>query len=264
MVRQLLIILNQSKVWIRLIVRSCLLVCLLSVMTAHALVRSGFSSQIGRYCRVFLYVLGIEVKQGSRIPDAINLIIANHLSYLDALVIMSLYPSSFLVKKEVKKWPVIGRLVRSAATIGVDRNDMQSRVAALYSIRKLTRSGQRVALFPEGTTSAETYPQPKNWQAGHILALPSSDLKIGCLGLRYTQRSAAWIGDDKFLPHLWQLLKCDCIEVYVEGKIYIRSREQARRQALGSYQTLNGAITETFHSRQLSVNNTLTFAKGLI
>jgi 1-acyl-sn-glycerol-3-phosphate acyltransferase len=81
------------------------------------------------------------------------LLVANHLSYLDIVLLSSLTPCVFVAKNEVKDWPVFGWFARLAGTVFVDRNDRRDAARANELIRSALREGALVVLFPEGTSS---------------------------------------------------------------------------------------------------------------
>ena len=84
-------------------------------------------------------------------PDpAARLLIANHVSYVDLVPIFQLWPACLPVaQREVRSWPLIGRLVRHRV-IFVDETDQGSRRRARDQMRKAWRSGRSVLVFPEG------------------------------------------------------------------------------------------------------------------
>lgn len=85
-----------------------------------------------------------------------GLIVGNHLSYLDVLVIAAEAPVCFVSKTEVRSWPIIGPLLRKAGTILVDRENLLKTTAAREQIAATLAAGVPVVLFPEGTSSDGT------------------------------------------------------------------------------------------------------------
>ncbi len=73
-----------------------------------------------RHSRRILRVLGVEVSAGGRVP-ASGLLVSNHLSYLDVLVLSTITPAVFVAKSEVRGWPVFGWLARRAGTLFIER-----------------------------------------------------------------------------------------------------------------------------------------------
>jgi 1-acyl-sn-glycerol-3-phosphate acyltransferase len=82
-----------------------------------------------------------------------GLLVSNHLSYLDIVVLSSIRPCVFVAKRDVARWPLFGWLAHSAGTIFVDRERRFSSNKAVDLIRKAIAGGTVVVLFPEGTSS---------------------------------------------------------------------------------------------------------------
>ena len=67
-------------------------------------------------------IFGIKIKIcGKASGNFPVLFISNHASYLDILILGSLFKTSFVAKKEVAKWPLFGILAKLQNTIFVDR-----------------------------------------------------------------------------------------------------------------------------------------------
>lgn len=82
-----------------------------------------------------------------------GLLVSNHLSYVDILVIASVTPAIFVAKREVKRWPVFGWFAKLAGTLFVDR-ERRTRVSQTANeIQEALDQGALVVLFPEGTSS---------------------------------------------------------------------------------------------------------------
>jgi len=82
-----------------------------------------------------------------------GLLVCNHLSYLDIIVISSLRPCVFVAKRDVKTWPLFGWLASSAGTIFADRTRKLASRAAVDLVLEAIENGVLVVLFPEGTSS---------------------------------------------------------------------------------------------------------------
>ncbi|HTL98196.1 MAG TPA: lysophospholipid acyltransferase family protein, partial [Holophagaceae bacterium] len=79
--------------------------------------------------------------------------IANHLSWIDPIVLFSLRPMGILAKAEAASYPVIGSWMRRAGLRFVDRDDPTSRGAALAALTRDLQAERPMLLFPEGTTT---------------------------------------------------------------------------------------------------------------
>ena len=82
-----------------------------------------------------------------------GLLVSNHLSYLDIVVLSSIRPCVFVAKRDVASWPLFGWLARAAGAIFVDRDRRFLSVETVDRIREALASGTAVVLFPEGTSS---------------------------------------------------------------------------------------------------------------
>jgi len=81
------------------------------------------------------------------------LVASNHVSYLDILVLASLYPSLFLAKREIASWPVFGWIARGAGTVFINRDQPKDVVRAGRELSARLELGLPVTIFPEGRSS---------------------------------------------------------------------------------------------------------------
>jgi 1-acyl-sn-glycerol-3-phosphate acyltransferase len=103
-------------------------------------------------CARALRVFRIELRIDGPIPTS-GLLVCNHLSYLDILILSATTGCIFVSKCEVKSWPVFGWFASMAGTLFL-RRDRRSDVARMTrEMRGALDDGALVALFPEGTTS---------------------------------------------------------------------------------------------------------------
>jgi 1-acyl-sn-glycerol-3-phosphate acyltransferase len=107
---------------------------------------------LSRWCRFALRVLGVRLKVTGLAPNR-GLLVCNHLSYLDVLVLSSVAPCVFVAKRDVAGWPLFGWLARGAGTIFVDRSSRLAAPRGVDSIREAIESGALIVLFAEGTSS---------------------------------------------------------------------------------------------------------------
>jgi 1-acyl-sn-glycerol-3-phosphate acyltransferase len=105
-----------------------------------------------RWCRFACRVLGIRIRTYGSVPSS-GLLVSNHLSYLDIVVLSSIRPCVFVAKRDVARWPLFGWLAHAAGTIFVDRERRLSSPKVVNGIRDAIAAGSVVVLFPEGTSS---------------------------------------------------------------------------------------------------------------
>jgi 1-acyl-sn-glycerol-3-phosphate acyltransferase len=81
------------------------------------------------------------------------LIVSNHISWLDVLVLHSVGYCRFVAKTEIAAWPVVGFLSTKAGMLFIDRKKARSAIATINVMAEALKSEEVVAIFPEGTTS---------------------------------------------------------------------------------------------------------------
>lgn len=179
---------------------------------------------------------------GSGLASSPRLIVANHVSWTDILVLGTLEPLCFLAKSEVAGWPVFGTLARLRNTVFVDR--LRKRGIPLVNAQMAQRlhMGEPVVLFAEATTGDGT--RVKRFHSSHFAA--ARDLMrmhgtcdcvvIQPVALAYVRRDGlplgragraglAWYGDMALLPHLRTLLcggPIDCEIIFTAPLMYQR------------------------------------------
>lgn len=154
---------------------------------------------------------GIGLKSTLRgSPVAEGLLISNHVSYLDILVLASHQPMVFVSKAEVRRWPILGWITSMGGTLYLDRG---SRVAAARMSKDLgdvLSQGVPVAFFPEGTsTSGE---QVLEFHSSLFSHAAETLVMVVPAGIRYrledgsVANEVAFWGDMSFMPHFLNLL----------------------------------------------------------
>jgi 1-acyl-sn-glycerol-3-phosphate acyltransferase len=151
-------------------------------------------------------------------------IIANHVSYVDGIVLGSIFPIIFVSKREVKRWPIVGQWNVLCGTIFINR---QRKVQVASLIRQMTRKLQQEAnllLFPEGTSTNgeeilpfQTVPLAAPLRNRSIIVPVTVTYKtIDDQAVTTANRdSVYWYGDMEFVTHFWNLLALRGMEVLV-------------------------------------------------
>jgi 1-acyl-sn-glycerol-3-phosphate acyltransferase len=105
------------------------------------------------WCRCFVRALDVDLrlhqKNRQRLPER-YILIANHPAAFEDIGIPALFDVVSLAKIQVKDWFVVGSISRAAGTLYVDRDDRESRHGAIELMANTVRSGQNIALYPEG------------------------------------------------------------------------------------------------------------------
>lgn len=108
------------------------------------------------WSRQLLALLGIrvEVADGGLAGIENGLLVCNHISFIDIFVLNALLPSGFVAKSDVAQWPLIGWLSRRNDTVFIERGSRKAAHDTQRNMLAAFGAGKRVAVFPEGTTTA--------------------------------------------------------------------------------------------------------------
>lgn len=81
----------------------------------------------------------------------------NHVSNLDPPLVVPMIPkrSSVLVKKELFRIPILGKAMRMASFVPVDRSNRDAAIASIQRAKEVMQSGVNITVFPEGTRSPD-------------------------------------------------------------------------------------------------------------
>jgi len=170
-----------------------------------------------------------------------RLLAANHVSWLDILVLFRVEPVCFLAKREVEAWPVVSTFARLQETVFVDRQRRRTIPAANAAMAQRMLAGRPMLLFPEGTTgdgSALRKFHSSHFAAARDLLATASGIEtvwVQPVAIRYSSPAAAWLGDVALLPHLWSLLKGEPIRCDLAfGKPLAYARGESRKAIAGA------------------------------
>ena len=181
------------------------------------------------YHRVVLNILGLHLDVRGR-PERRRpcLFAANHSSYLDIEVLGALVRGSFVAKAEIRGWPFFGLLAKLQRTVFVDRRPSQAG-RHRSAIQQRLDAGERLILFPEGTTGDgnRVLPFKRALFAAAQHRVGGRSVAVQPVSIAYARFSNlpmdrelrpryAWYGDMELLPHIWQMLSTGVATVVVQ------------------------------------------------
>lgn len=106
----------------------------------------------GAWSRILLRIFGLRTRRfGTPLPGAV-LFVANHISWIDIIVLHSQCWMGFVAKAEIERWPLIGGVVTRAGTIYHQRGSNDSLHGVMHQMLQRLQAGLPVAVFPEGRT----------------------------------------------------------------------------------------------------------------
>ncbi|MFD9076678.1 lysophospholipid acyltransferase family protein [Streptomyces lasiicapitis] len=157
--------------------------------------------------RRVLRALGVEL-EAAHVPlsvpgaDTGTLIVANHISWLDVVALLAVEPVSFVAKKEVGRWPVVGTLARRLGTQFIDREGGRRELPLMVGeLAKTLASGRSVLVFPQATTWCSV--PAGRFRRAAFQAAVDAGVPVRPVTVVYRQdgrasTSAAFLGDEGF------------------------------------------------------------------
>jgi 1-acyl-sn-glycerol-3-phosphate acyltransferase len=185
-------------------------------------------------------------------PPPHGLIVSNHLSYMDVLVYASLLPCLFVSKREVRDWPVMGRLASMAGTIYVERERSADKRSAAGLMEQALAAQVPVILFPEGTSTDGGTLLP--FRSPFFEPAVRTHAEISAAAIGYESSTAAeselaYHGDDTFGPHLLHTFGQMRVRAHVAfssaGRCYV-DRKEAARVTHAEVQMLRASVAARF------------------
>ena len=123
-------------------------------------------------CGMKLQTFGTPPQEGRG-----QMLISNHISWLDIMAVNGAFPGRFVAKDDVAKWPVVGYLATQAQTVYVSRNrGIKGNSAKIAGVTEALKNGDTVTIFPEGTSTEgrEILPfKPSFFQTAFCLISPT-------------------------------------------------------------------------------------------
>jgi 1-acyl-sn-glycerol-3-phosphate acyltransferase len=159
-----------------------------------------------------LRILGIPLQvEGTPPAHGPVLLVANHLSWLDILVMHAARHCRFVAKADLRHWPLLGTLATGGGTLYIEREKRRDAMRVVHHMAESLQAGEIVAVFPEGTTGDGKVLLP--FHANLIQAAISAHAPVQPVALRFVDRDSGqdsvgplYLGDDTLLDSLWRTL----------------------------------------------------------
>ncbi len=164
---------------------------------------AGLAGRAQRTARSLLSAHGVEIARTGPLPRTPAIIVTNHVSYLDPLVVATVAPCIALAKGEIRGWPLFGAGLRALGVVFVRRGDVYSGAVALRRLWRALDRGATVLNFPEGTTSDGRAVGPFYRGVFRLAALAGVQIVPGYVS--YDDERVAWFGGHTLAPHYRRL-----------------------------------------------------------
>ncbi len=170
---------------------------------------------VQRWAAGMLGIFGIALRRrGPALATGPVLLVANHLSWLDILVMHATGYCRFIAKADVHRWPLIGGMAAAAGTLFIERESRRDAMRVVHHMVERLQAGDVLAVFPEGTTGDGVALKP--FHANLIQAAISAHVPVQPLALRFIdgrsgQPSFAprFVGEDTLLSSVLRTLMAE-------------------------------------------------------
>ncbi len=190
-----------------------------------------------RWSAGLLRALGVRLEAPPVEVEPGTLVVANHVSWLDALVLDAICPAKFVAKDELRRWPLLGRLLAREGTIFLRRGFNRRLPELVGDLHARLARGETIACFPEGTTSDGRRLLP--FRAALFESAARGGTPVAAFALHYRDGAgrysdaAAFIGEQSLLESLVAIALADglCVRAELRAVFAATSRRAARRAA---------------------------------
>ncbi|MFE0679443.1 lysophospholipid acyltransferase family protein [Streptomyces sp. NPDC058961] len=204
----------------------------------HTLIRSVATGErladprvLRGQARAVLHALGVRLETGPPVPGITPgaLVVANHISWLDAVALLAVEPVTVLAKREVGQWPVVGTLARRIGTRFIDRGAVRELPYAVAELTDLLRSGRSVLVFPQATTWCTVAGgrfHRAAFQAAVDAGAPVRPMTVDYLQGGVPTTVAAFLGSDDFTTSLRRVAQARALSVRVTAHPELRGTDR--------------------------------------
>jgi 1-acyl-sn-glycerol-3-phosphate acyltransferase len=169
-------------------------------------------ARVHAWAREMLQGVGMSLSiTGSPVESGPALLVANHLSWLDIVVMHASRYCRFVSKADIKHWPLVSTLATGAGTLYIERESRRDAHRVVHHMAERLQLGEVLAVFPEGTTGNGVALKP--FHANLLQAAISVDAPVQPIALRFvdadtgaTSFAPRYIDDDSIFVSIWETL----------------------------------------------------------
>jgi 1-acyl-sn-glycerol-3-phosphate acyltransferase len=194
-----------------------------------------------RWCKLGCAALGVRVTVRGTLPKDAQYLVANHLGYIDILVLGAQANAAFVSRADVEHWPVIGWLAKQFDTVFLERSKKRDLPTVNAGLKERLERGEIIVMFPEGTSSSGEGLLPFRSPLLGPPAEHGSAVAAACI--RYAtgtgdpapMNCVAWWGDMDFAAHASAMLSVTRIDATIDFAPTAR-RDSDRKQLAATLQ----------------------------
>ena len=177
-----------------------------------ALEQDARDAAVQAWAHTMLACLGVKLQVHGEVPQGGPVLLAaNHISWLDILVMHAARHCRFISKADIQHWPLIGTLATAGGTLYITRESRRDALRVVHHMAECLRADEVLAVFPEGTTGDGSTVLP--FHANLFQAAISANAPVVPVGLRFINSrtglasfAPCYIGDDTLVGSIWRTL----------------------------------------------------------
>ena len=155
---------------------------------------------MGVFMRFLLVLAGIKIRVHGQLSSRRPLlVISNHISIFEIATFPVSLGGSFIAKKEMESWPLVGWVSRKFGVVFIDRRPSHAMDALKQVQQTLSSVSYPIFLFPEGTTTNGAYVKP--FKSTLFNFVENSDVVVQPLVMNYRYRNGDVISDADMAEH---------------------------------------------------------------
>jgi 1-acyl-sn-glycerol-3-phosphate acyltransferase len=178
------------------------------------------ADHVQQWSAQLVQVLGLELRIiGTPIQN--GLLVANHISWLDNVAVHAAHFCRFVAKSDIQSWPVIGYLTDQSGMLFVERTSRKDAHRVVQTVAERLRTGDCVAVFPEGTTGEGRELLP--FHANMIQSAIDAGVQVQPVAIRFTDTATGeqsfapcFVGEDTLFQSVWRTLNAKSITVTLQ------------------------------------------------
>lgn len=205
------------------------------------------------WARALIWSTGAKlIVNGSVGKDYIQpntMFVQNHVSWLDTLVMSSVYCVNYVGKVEMLKWRFLRNIIKSAGTVFIDRKNKRDLVMANRKIAEVLASGWGMGLFPEGTTSDGQTVHPFHASIFESAMLAKSRVVPVIIRYRHldgTLATEVTFSKKKWLETVMNTLRLKGFIIKVDVLDAVKATDFKNREVLSQY--MYEKVSSVYHS----------------
>ena len=182
-----------------------------------------------------LAIIGVQVCVKGQPAQGPVLIAANHISWLDILVMHAASHCRFVAKSEIRQWPLVGTLTTGGGSLYIERSSSRDAMRVVHQMAEALQQGDVLAVFPEGGTGDGLTLLPFHanlLQAAIAVNAPVQPVALKFVDAQSQNRSLApcYGADDTLLGSVWRTLCAPPLQAEVNYGTPETHQSRSRRE----------------------------------